>query len=222
VRCSYPRPITLCIILCIHFLFKFCQYDMVKQGKQRSKRTRNSNKSSRGRQPVGSKDLDAQRIYCPPAPPTRVDNATVSRTVRQVLVFSAYTGAPFTYNVTPNAASALDSIDYGTSAARYSYVRINSCKIWGLYNNLPGPAIGGVAPLLFSISEGVSNATWEDQNQAGVDYATIGVRASLFSRSNFYPVAAVTTVFQISVTSGAPMATPATGTIYVDIACEFR
>lgn len=179
---------------------------------------------SPGKGIIGPKDFDCQRLVVSKSPPPYVSNPSVSRVVRLTFDYSAATGAAIVFSITPTGLSLADQLNYGATAVRYANMRTTAIRIWGTANILDFGAtlVAGGPPLSFSVQDGVSNTSYEDFMQPGVDYATVGMRASLQQRSTWISTTGVATQFQITIISSNPVANPSTGKIVADVTVEFR
>jgi hypothetical protein len=189
------------------------KYNRNRRGQRRQNKNKSINMNSVGRL-LNSVRINLQGVRVP----DHTTNPIVSRTIRyQDLLTSSTT----ILNITAAEISEVDSFNYlGTSTARYTYLRVNTIKVWmitGTDNTILYPTLSVAQS---STVPGQPDFTVEDTPSPGSDVAAVGIRAGLLLRETWRTVADTTVLFTITTD---PVTTSEVGiTIIADLSVDFN
>lgn len=182
--------------------------------------TRPSKRSSRGRSNrrgaehiITGKNFDFVKIFAPANRPDHISNPPLSRVVRLTSDFTASSTNTVLEGVTANLLALQDQTNYGTSAIRWQYVRINTAKAW-----LTGIAISGDLVTRAYLQDALTGALVESQPSAATKVASLGCRLPLETRALWYSTTATNTVLSLTIDSEVG----AQGTWVLDVSVDFR
>lgn len=159
-------------------------------------------------QPLGEKDLSTQRVGGPCSPPQLYSNLPITRKTRFQI---AYSGAAVAFAISATQISQNDANDYfgASTPIRFNSLHLVKAEAW--FGTINDPT-SGAYPIL-ELFDSVSNTSFTDTPNGGVDWAHVAIRPCLYSRMTERP--ASDTAGLISVIVAA--AEGCTGNIVVDV-----
>lgn len=195
----------------------------------------NSKRNVRGKPRQGGAltlgDYNTKPIHVPgTGPPARNVVPMIQKTVRLMGSFSAGSGTPYIFIITPINVAAGDSADYGTAGPRYSQVRFERVKSWvsSGQRSDPGVAATGVLTpqsVLLTTGNGVSDyLQLQDQYSSGSDFASLGMKFDVQTAASWISTTATTQIVTLTILAdpGLPVAVNIYGNWTMDVTVGFR